>query len=74
MNWLTNIYNPTAPDAFLKLEVKENEDRNIAWEKYSKWLEDKVIGLPKATEYYTVEQLQKENLVGVYVISNQILM
>ena len=31
------------------------------------WLQDKVIGKPVPTDYYTVEQLVGMNMVGVYM-------
>lgn len=31
-----------------------------------KWLSDKIIRDPKATDFYTVEQLKKMGMVGIY--------
>jgi len=38
-----------------------------AWAQQERWLSDKTIGSPKATERYTVEQLEAMGFVGVYV-------
>ena len=37
-----------------------------AWARREAYLADKTIGLPKATEAYTVGELQRMGFVGVY--------
>lgn len=36
-----------------------------------KWLADKIIGEPKATDTYTVQELKDMGMVGVYSNSNK---
>ena len=53
LKWITNTYVPN--------DGREDPER------HRQWLKDKIIGEPKASEKYTVEQLKEMGLVGVYV-------
>lgn len=57
--WLSNTYDPSRIDAG-SYDFQRNDTN------YSNWLRDKLIGPPQATDKYTVEQLQRMNMVGVY--------
>lgn len=58
MKFLTNTYNPKQLDAKLMLHVPYNETREQAWTLYLEWLQDKVIGDPKATKSYFEKQFR----------------
>lgn len=58
--WLTNT-NPKYPPVAMFGQTQEEADL-----RYKKWLAGKRIGSPKATEAYTVEQLEARGMVGVY--------
>lgn len=65
MKWLTNHYMPKDPS--FKIDPYErgvSRREQILWER--EWLKDKIIGRPKATDAYTVEQLEEMEYVGVY--------
>lgn len=66
MKWLTNLYDPRLPDAHCMISFRFDSTPMEAWREQSEWLKDKIISRPKATEYYTVEQLEKMNMVGIY--------
>ena len=57
LKWITNVYD---------LEIRP-EYVNAYNKNHKSWLKDKIIGEPKASEKYTVEQLKEMGLVGVYV-------
>ena len=56
MRWITNILDP-----------KKYKDSPQAIRNLNEWLSDKIIGEPQATTTYTVEELKKFDMVGVYV-------
>lgn len=68
MKFLTNIYDPKAEDAKLYFCHAFNESHNEAWNNFLDWLENKIIGEPKATAKNTVEQLKAMRMVGVYTL------
>jgi hypothetical protein len=53
LQWLTNIIDPRPAQ---KLGIAEPD-----------WLKNKVVGEPKASARYTVEDLKEIGFVGVYV-------
>lgn len=65
MKWITNIYGPKEPDASMV-----PMPRFVTRQSYREWLEDKVIGEPKATAECSVEQLKAMNIVGVYEVES----
>lgn len=67
VRWLSNTYDPEADDAFSSVERIIGQTQTDAWESKRDWLKNKIIGNPKATDTYTVEQLQQMKMVGVYV-------
>ncbi len=66
MKHLTNLCDPSLEDAKTRIIPRPDETEDEAWNRMQKWLKGKVIGKPKATESYTVEQLEKQNIVGIY--------
>jgi hypothetical protein len=50
--WVSNTYGPSVPPSPPK----------------GHWLADKVIMSPKATDHYTVDELRRMAMVGVYVM------
>lgn len=69
MRWLTNTFDPSKPDAELYICGLSGETWEQAIERERHYLSDKIIADPKATEYYTVEQLEEIGMVGVYAKS-----
>jgi len=67
MRHLDNIYNPDKPDAKQLIKTRSGQTPEEAWAQQERWLSGKTIGRPKATEHYTVEQLEAMGMVGVYV-------
>lgn len=64
MKFLTNLYNPE----IYKKEIIRifGETQEQANNNFNKWLKDKIIGKPQATNFYTVEELENRNIVGIY--------
>lgn len=71
MKWLANTYDPKDKDWKCHIIAKFDETHEQACERYLQWLEGKVIGKPKGNEFYTVEQLENDGIVGVYVPSGE---
>ena len=67
MKWITNTYDPKAPDAQFSCARMGDETQAEAWQNYQLWLSNKIIGEPKATKEYTAEQLKAMGMVGVYI-------
>lgn len=67
VRWLSNTYNPKGSNAEMCVARSFNESQEEAWQHHQNWLKGKIIGDPKATDYYTVEQLKAQNMVGVYI-------
>jgi len=55
MKFLTNTFNPNNKDARLYTVREENQTLDEAWKSYQRFLQGKIIGLPQATSYHTVE-------------------
>ena len=64
--WLTNLYDPRRADAKSLIITGTYEHPDEAWRRQQKWLEGKIIGRPKTTDHYTVEELEDMGSVGVY--------
>ena len=65
MIWLTNMGKLLDRDPFIFVgswQTQEEVRRDLRL-----YLEGKIIGRPKASAMFTVEQLEKMGLVGVYV-------
>ena len=67
MKWLSNVYDPTLPDAKSHVLCVGDETREEAWESQEQWLFDKVLGVPQETDAYTVLELVRAGMVGVYL-------
>ena len=62
--WLTNTkFIDGAPAQPLTMSGQSHAD---ALKHLEAWLSDKIIGRPKASEKYTVEQLESMGMRGVY--------
>jgi hypothetical protein len=66
MRWLTNIYDPSRPDAHRHLFVDRDETPEDAMKYRRQWLADKAIGDPQPTRAYSVAELKEMDMVGVY--------
>lgn len=66
MEWLTNTYNPNAADWASAVHAVDGQSRLEAARSLRLWLSDKHIGDPMPTNTYTVDQLRKMGMVGVY--------
>jgi len=68
MRFLGNTHNPADVEgAKRSLIVSFDETPDQAWAHHLEWLADKIIGRPQASADYTVERLEAEGIVGVYV-------
>lgn len=67
MKHLSNICDPKGPDAKSYIISLDGQTSAEAWESQRRWLSDKVIGRPKATEAYTAKELEAMGIVGVYL-------
>ncbi len=65
--FLTNAYDPSRLDAKQKIIRQPGQTREETWQSELKYLADKEIGEPRATDFYTVSQLKQMNMVGVYL-------
>lgn len=59
LRWISNTTDPAKG----KPEYISIRD----WQDATDWLRGKIIGEPKATDTFTVEQLKAMDVVGVYV-------
>ncbi len=64
--WISNTYDPKSANAKDYVQTRIDQTAEEAWQKYIEWLADKRIGLPLASERYTVDELLGMNIVGVY--------
>jgi hypothetical protein len=60
MKWLTN----SAGEKFVVRRFEQSIEEAIS--DYRRFLSDKIIGDPKATDFYTVEELKAMEVFGVY--------
>jgi hypothetical protein len=68
---LSNIYDPRKEDAKSKLvySYAAFHDQNIRdreWQYHMQWVNENIIGPPKATDHYTVDELEHQGMVGIY--------
>lgn len=66
MKHLYNTFDPYHKNAKIVFTHFGDITLEPEWDRYLQSLSDKIIGLPVATEFYTVEELVKQNMVGVY--------
>lgn len=70
--FLSNIYDPRLPNARMYLTFSYQAQQSgeaamdIEWQHHLDWINENIIDRPKATKKYTQEQLEAENLVGIY--------
>ena len=67
MKWLSNLHDPRLPDHAPMVHRMVDETPEEAARHEKEWLEGKIIWQPKATESYTVEQLEAMHMVGIYL-------
>ena len=60
MKWLTN-HDFSFVVQFCGETIRQARERQKGW------LADKVIGEPKATEFYTAAELRAQGLYGIYI-------
>lgn len=70
--FLGNVHDPNAPNAQMYFTYSFHawdcgpDAMRWEWEQHLRYLNENNIGPPKATEKYTVRQLEEMGLVGVY--------
>lgn len=66
MEWLTNLHDPRRIDHDAYIKKESGETMQEAKERQQRFLQGKIIGKPKASSAYTVEQLEAMHTVGIY--------
>jgi hypothetical protein len=68
MRWLTNINDHRVKGAEQRHHYSSFDpaERAREWAYHLKWISEHIIGRPKASEEYTVEQLEGFGLIGIY--------
>lgn len=46
--------------------VRNPSAKDSEWKHHLNWIAENVIGPPKATDYYTQEELEKMGMIGIY--------
>jgi hypothetical protein len=67
LRFLSNTHDPKDPHAKMYIAHRFDQTQEEAWHYHCEWLKGKVIGKPQATSAYTVEELEKMGMVGVYI-------
>lgn len=65
--FLSNTHDPKDPNASMYVARSSHETQEQAVRNHNEWLKGKIISHPRATRYYTVQQLKEMKLVGVYM-------
>ena len=47
--------------------VPQGKTMEIVWQEHLRFREGKIVGRPRANDRYTVEQLEEQGLIGLYV-------
>lgn len=68
MRFLCNDSDPKDPNARNLVFTRVDQTQDEAYQQHLRWLADKIIGEPHATEFYTVQQLKDMGLVGIYAV------
>lgn len=66
MKFLSNTFDPNHKYAQIYVIREGDQTREQAWDRYMHWLSGKIIGMPQETDKYTVDELIRLNMVGVY--------
>jgi len=70
--FLSNIYDPKKPHAQEYLSyshyamVNGQRAKDREWSYHCKWIDENIIGSPKATATYTRSELEAQGMVGIY--------
>lgn len=69
--FLSNIHDPKDPNArmYFTLSVEASlgiRRADFEWQNHLDWIAKNSIGKPKATDAYSVEDLEKMGMVGIY--------
>ncbi|MEM1368490.1 MAG: hypothetical protein AAGG02_10820 [Cyanobacteria bacterium P01_H01_bin.15] len=65
MRFLTNHANPETFKPWDLIRGFEQSEED-ALREFESWLKDKIVGEPRATESYSVEELKDMGMVGIY--------
>lgn len=72
MRFLSNTYDPRKPNAQLYLTYSLHaqdcgpEAMEQEWQHHLEWIDSNQIHRPKATDRWTVEELEAQDMVGIY--------
>lgn len=71
LRFLSNTYNPYSPNAkaYFRYPNEAAQDPGLAgleWRNWLNWIAKNHIGRPVATDKYSVEELERMGMVGVY--------
>lgn len=64
--FLTNTQDPKSKYTQMFFPRSLHESPQDAWKNHLAYLSDKVIGRPQGTPYFSVSELEKQGMVGVY--------
>lgn len=70
--FLTNTFDPTKPNAKMyhtySIHAMQNGKTacDMEWQHHLDYINSHVIGPPSASDTYTVEELEAENMIGIY--------
>ena len=69
---MTNVYDPKKPKAkelyYYSFKARQNGPKacKAEWDSHVHYIYSHIIGPPKASETYTVGQMEAYNLIGIY--------
>ena len=66
MKWLTNSGDYRKKSTMWQITRHIHETPDEAWRHWNEWVSNKIIGRPKATKWYTVEELEDKGVIGIY--------
>ena len=64
MLWLTNTYDPKRDDAKYHLPVSIDKNRDEEWADKLEWIGGLIVGVPRATDFHSVDELVEMGYVG----------
>lgn len=72
MRFLSNTYDHRKPDARMHFTptfqawTQGSVAMDAEWQQHLDWINENIIGPPKATEKHTQQQLEDNDLIGIY--------